>query len=563
MNDMHFKSGISRLKLLVLLLISAISWNSLAAQTQSAMSVSSKPAQVQKNFNFQLFQSSFLNVIEPTSPLFDEPSHQKSWVSRIMGLNFFKYETDGQRAPEGTECDPDILNSKSFIGADVAPFLKEYFLKCEDQFVYSNRWMPLATYRALMIRMDTADYPYGRVVFFNFPHGVKLKGFLALKGDWKKRPLVILRTGIFGNARLFQGERFFFQYLFEQAPFNVLMLESNTSENFLGRNRVLQIAGFDEGVQDFEIARQLQKPEEPLSQIISEVHLAAHSMGGHGLFFASLLNQLNKTTDPVISSGVAFCPLTDFSATLAGLEKEDKSKDWIRNWVDKRFTSIHEFIPAAPSEDVVRHLRQVLTENYPGPLSLTSDIRLPQDLQKKSNDFWQLNDFWPYFKGNETPILEFYAVDDDVVPPETNALRLRQLAGNADIVQVPMKYGYHCSVAGSYLAKPMAVIVKKYLLAHSHHFVPSQGSFRLPGFGGLPDLHFIFEVVPAADPSHFILRIFKSSDGARIADLPVSFYEIGFAPTDVNGGRYILQRWFAANSHFVRDGADLLLRWDY
>lgn len=98
---------------------------------------------------------------------------------------------------------------------------------------------------------------------------------------------------MFGTSEEFKPERFIFMMLFEQSPFNVLVLDNATGPDYLAMNSKPSIGGFSEGLQNMWIAKTLTDPTEPLSQIIESLHMVGMSLGGHGVLFSSLLNEFN------------------------------------------------------------------------------------------------------------------------------------------------------------------------------------------------------------------------------------------------------------------------------
>ena len=120
---------------------------------------------------------------------------------------------------------------------------------------------------------------------------------------------MILRLGVFSNVEEFLPERFLLMQIFEQGLANVLVLENSTGADFIANNQRWTMGGYDEGLQNMQVVRMLRRSSAPLSQLISSVHLMGVSLGGHGVLFASLLNQYNGQPEhQAIQSFTTFCP---------------------------------------------------------------------------------------------------------------------------------------------------------------------------------------------------------------------------------------------------------------
>jgi hypothetical protein len=525
-------------------------------------------SEVRNSRDFSRYQSGFLQILDESSPYFDERNRKSSFLGEVLRANFLKYEPSAENVPESKDCAPEDFAEQGPSTGPMAQQIRSYFHRCEDQMVYQSRGFLASAYRAMMIRLDTNHYPYGRLIMLHLPHGILLKGFLALKGDERPRPLVIIRTGIFGQAPQFLTERFLFEELFEQSQFNVLILENNTSEPFLRRNHQIQIGGYDEGVQNFQIVQELQSNSQPLSKIISEVHLAGSSMGGHGVFFGTLLAEMwqkeNAKAKPLVSSSLLFCPLVDLSNTLQHMEDiKDTENSWIPGWIDDRFESMAEVAPELKGPGVVHKLRDYLKNNYPGSQSLTQEVPKRPASEDHVRDFWWLNDFWSEFENSRIPILDFISAEDPVVPTRINSENLKQLAPRSQVEIVKMKYGVHCSVAGAYFPKPLAALLQKYILSNSKVFKTKEGSFLLPGLSDLAGTRFSIEIFPGPEATHFIVRFISSKRGQVVAEYPLAFEQIGWAPSEVTESRYLLQRWLLQNLRFVSAGQDLKVTWQY
>ncbi|MCE3010112.1 MAG: alpha/beta hydrolase [Proteobacteria bacterium] len=316
---------------------------------------------------------------------------------------------------------------------------------------------------SLWMQLDVFNHPYAHHVLFHLPGGVQLKGYLGLKDTSKARPLIIFRAGVFSTMSQFFGERYLFQQLFEQSPFNLLLLESLSGAEYNSRNQRSAFGGFDEGQQNFLVAQLLKNQGQPISRLITEIHLMGASMGGHGMYYAALLNQEQSPKARPFSSFLGLCPLTDFKNTFEFHESQGFSLAVVDAWARGRLKILSERYPEINPSHFFKSSSQVLANLYREPLmgwlSATPQLQLPASylnlknlrLEGKlspSELFWKANDFLPSFKNVQTPILVLASENDPLVPFPLNTRKIKEKfwdLGDSQIQVASLKYGFHCS----------------------------------------------------------------------------------------------------------------------
>jgi hypothetical protein len=344
----------------------------------------------------------------------------------------------------------------------------QYLKKCEPKI--RSGWNDILsnTYRTMMLKLDPDHLPKARYVFFHLPGNTRLKGLLALKGIEKKRPLVILRLGIFSNVTEFLPERYLYYQLFEQSDFNLLILESNSSQEFIHRNKAVAFGGFDEGIQNFQVAKIVHDKKEPLSSYIDSIHLTGVSFGGHGVMYASLLNDLNLMKGkPVIASSLVMCPLVNYRETFNSHADSSLVSRIIEYWTAFRMKNIDKDLPYFAHGSFLENALRYGDEKYQGPGAWDESIRLPTSAQQK-NKYWQANDFWSDYKHIKTPVLILATEWDPIVPFALNSQRIEKglmdlTSSNVKVFSFPK--GIHCSFPGAYKWKPMKTLVENYFLS--------------------------------------------------------------------------------------------------
>lgn len=400
------------------------------------------------HLDFSRFQSSFLQLRDSQLP---RNTRGEPWLAEAMRWNELKYSPSGHQGhlPEVCKWNHEMRLS-SF--ADWARESTAYLARCESQITTGPRDDLSGTLKTLMIRMRTDQHPYGKAVYFNMPGGVKLEGFLALHSDHQKRPLIVLRAGIFSNANEFFAERFLFHMLFEQSPFNVLVLESMTGTEFNRNNKGPVFGGLDEAVQVLELLKRLKDPREPLARVVSEVHLMGISMGGAGQVFVRALAPLQKSiVQP--QSVLLFCPMLELEDTFNFQLDQGLRTLFLQRWTRGKLSHLAESEPVALREwSFLQDLVLLAGQRYRGPVSATAETRWPAGWGLQIQDFLKAQKLIQQLPVASTPLQIFVTRHDPMVPPSLNADKISQgkikLGENVQVTT--FQEGVHCSLPGPY-----------------------------------------------------------------------------------------------------------------
>ncbi len=541
---------------------------------------------------FLKLESSFMEIIKPDSPYareFDEVKKTDPFFARLLMQEWMKYTPDTTSDTDDKECSSRPwfdrqLNKNSNSSPDsIEKEIKQYLEQCDQKIQSDWKWLPIATYRSTMIKLNPLENPYGRQVLFNLPQGNKVKGYLALKGDNRRRPLIILRLGVFSDASHFVLERFLYLQLFEQSPFNILILESNSSRESILRNKTLALGGFDEGIQNFLIAKELKNPRQPISSLIDSIHLAAFSFGGHGAFFSALLDQLNinnlkgkQSKASVISSVLAYCPLVHFQETLTSHLDSPKAP-WLNWWVFTRLREMNGKLDGfniSKSENFISNLVLWMKKHYSGPVAFDPSLPLPQEMKKYLRDYWRENDFWPFYKDIHTPVFIFATQEDVLVPLHLNTGRIvsgSMELGNSQIQTHILKAGVHCSLTGSYLWKPLTSLSQAYFLRHSSYRLEKK-ELSIPlspeefaRISSVPSSRISWTLHQGETLNKFYLSL-KLNKIYFKERLSFDYKEIGLVPSDFEKTKDLLNRWISQNLKFetagnAQSGYQLVISW--
>ncbi|UOE99783.1 hypothetical protein [Bdellovibrio reynosensis] len=431
------------------------------------------------------FKSSRISFPPENSPLLGNSPGRYSYALNFVFENLLSWTPDGKTKEMSSHCvpavwqermmDPRLAKSAQLQGA----LVQKYFSDCKADLSTGDTGYFTNLVSMMSMKYQPQEHPFLRRVVFNLPGNVKLKGLLALKGDFKRRPFVIVRTGIFSSIEDFKPERAWLMMLFEQSPFNVVMVENMSSSDFVANNSQFSFGGYDEGIQNLLIAKLLKNPDEPISQIVDSVHVFGVSLGGHGVLFSSLLNKYNSGKTPLINSFTALCPVVQLQPTMLNLTHGGFKSVVVDLWSRQRLLGLDQKLPALLTHDNFAFLSKAITEiarTYKGGLSYISSVQLPPGM-KDGNDFWGLNDFWKYYKNVEEPVLIYATQEDPAVPYFMNSQLLQNKTIKYDsknIRVIDLPEGVHCTLPIPYEWSAFTGLFQSYVLSHSPNFQMSQ-----------------------------------------------------------------------------------------
>lgn len=472
------------------------------------------PEQVSPEDSFASLQTADFRIMDPAECWREykkERSEQQSSEDRyrrgIEGAAFFQRdmerlnsdefgETENEMgwfdwAPTGTrsravrpQCSADALEtlllqtgSRKSLQSDA---IDRFFKACGEQLAREAPDNSVALAKITRTRYQICDHPRMRKVLMRVSDGNVIRGVLALKPGNIRRPLVIVKAGVFGNVGD-TSHRFQLMQFFDATPFNVLALASTTGADFTRDNEHLSVGGYDEGMHLVRIARQVRQL--PIGKFISSVHVTGVSLGGHGVLYASYLNPFNPgpSNQPLISSALAMCPVVELRPSMKDLFTGGPKRklarwvflDEIKTVVDA-VPVLRRFFPdvdSAPPERIPEMVADGAVDYYK---KRSSDWALPpfngRHIQNKK-EFWALNSFTHLVdKPFPTPTLAFAAHDDWIVDTYLNSKVLAERASRANdnqlhVVTVPR--GNHCVFSMIYGWDIASALTRGFVLSHS------------------------------------------------------------------------------------------------
>lgn len=334
--------------------------------------------------------------------------------------------------------------------------------------------------RSLFIKFDVSDTKHFRKVWFKPTANLKFRGLLGLHDDQKKRPLVIIRMGVYGNVDDITGERFMVKAAYEAIGANVLVLENLTSHSFISQNKEISFAGVEEGLQTFLAMHYLK--QSGLGELVSSWHILSISLGAQGSFVTALLDQQNGK---LLKSIALFCPLINLEATF-----NEHSRPGFKNvladlWSAGRLTLLRRRYEQEPELQglwkslfdqqprFAPALMKIMNRERKKPLLSSAQVeavvpgmkwpvKFKQHMEN-SKSFYELNNFWSAYEGVKTPIMIYTTPNDPLVINKINSELIFRGVLPGDFASVNyhrLSKGTHCGLSPVYRWDYIVKLVK-------------------------------------------------------------------------------------------------------
>jgi len=381
---------------------------------------------------------------------------------------------------EVRNCEPERLQALlAQAGSSAqahASALNRFFADCETPLRWGAPRGTKAIFNLSQIVYRFCENPSLRKVMLTLPNGDRVRGILGLKSDSSPRPLVIAKCGVLCNAGD-SAMRFILMHLFDESPFNLLLLANATGADYVRDNAYFVPGGFKEGQHIIYAAELLRKSA--LAPRISSVHSVGVSLGGHASLYAAFLNpyQHGEKGEPLLRSTLAACPVVNLNSSMHDLFefslKGTLAQFMFKSSIDKVLSTHPELAPLfnwwnAPRwERPDRIADQAATflrnkgRDWALPPFNTVSIR-------DRGDFWSYSQFSALASANpiHTPTLALASEDDEVVNPNTNIKTLAK----ANLPAVVLPFGDHCAINQIYGWRTASTIFQGYILSMSPEF---------------------------------------------------------------------------------------------
>jgi hypothetical protein len=425
-------------------------------------------------------------------------------------------------------CEPQDLEKVYFTNRSdprkQSEGVRDFFARCDMGLRTESTKGVLAGTLALAhvgaMTYNFCNHPNIRKIALRLNNGEIVRGALALKPGTTPRPLVIAKCGMLCNTGD-SGMSLLLMHLYDESPFNVLVLANNTSADFVRDNSIFIPGGFKEGQQIVEIAR-LLRASAVINPRISSLHVVGMSLGGHASLYASYLAGLNLPSETSINSTLAACPAVDLETAINGTFTFNIRGIAIGFLYD---AAIERAINRRPELNALFTWRNAHTElrmNLIGdlavyqmntaPAAASTLVPFTQTKISTAREFWQNNNFAQFatrpLAGNTLAIA---SNDDEVVDPAKNMTTLQ----SSNVATALTPSGDHCAWSEFYGWRISSALFRGYVLSQSPEMLVRQ---RLNRVDLPPDLFKPLNNINGQKSTHYLtsFRFAPGLDGFTI-----------------------------------------------
>lgn len=383
------------------------------------------------------------------------------------------------------KCDPKefetsvlkIKQSKEYFAA-----LNSYFQKCGNTLAKKGSTGLGSLLNYAQIEYPFFQHPLVKKFSIKLDSGVTVPAILAMKNDSKPRPLVIFRCGSFGSAGESSSPINFLIQLYDQTPFNVLIIASKTGMDYMKTNHFFSIGGWEEGFESVQVANWMKDKWE-FKDRISSIHHVGISLGGNDAVMSSYYNDTNLRPDgrKVFNSVTAVCPVIQLKPTLdkvySSLAVGTVFAISTRQQLKNAAPYLHDVPELAMEGQNVSRKEMV---DLIGKMATTSLEKRGTSLTV--DQFFQRQNFlnMPEVK---TPMLVWASKDDIVVNNQMNAgmLAADPRYSKSDTTGfLNLDYGNHCAFSAAYSFPVASAVFRTFILNNSPEFLDSYQKTALP-----------------------------------------------------------------------------------
>ena len=408
-------------------------------------------------------------------------------------------EPDGNNISEMTpRCRPELIESLAQQSGSISVTsgeLEGRLAECTDVLGRGLSKGMGAMTRLVRVRYHAQKNPNIREVLVTLKNGIRVSGLLGLKNDSRKRPFVIAQCGVMCGINDPMASMLVMQ-VFEETPFNVLVLENQTSLDYARKNRVLKAGGIEEGLAIVEIALNLKSEASSLQSQIDSLHVVGQSLGGHAALYAALFgSEIRIQERTLFQSVLALNPVVNLAASFKNIQySQGLIPAFGRIEFSQYIASAGDYIPSVKyaseiSKWALKEKIGFLFSSYLGlltHLTQTGQFQLPEPLENvkviNNSDVENLANFSNHFDSLKIPTLVFDSTNDPIVRHDQNSGPLREVAkrsNNSYLGFVSVNSGSHCAQPFSMGWGTMAGLIRGHILKYSPNFVESSKGAKI------------------------------------------------------------------------------------
>lgn len=396
-----------------------------------------------------------------------------------------QYPDGTQKAALPKKCQPFVFEQELTHSSSPKIFsdkVKKLFSECEEA------WRNLNTPGLVgLLEFTAVEYNFSkneqiRSIDFEFKNGFHLKGFIAVKDLLHRRPWVLIKCGVFCAAEESSSMRNFMMNLFDESPFNVLILGNRTGVDFIKDNRTVSVGGLYESADFFAVANWIQH-HELYGKTVSSFHVLGISLGGSASVMAEHYHPYYESDGESahISSYTAICPVVDLEPTIQDMFAPGlKGELFSRMTWNQLMTTKHRL---SEDQDLLKSSRRPSGEEFVdlfAQFGLRSGQRMQANpdyfgrhpLVQSINDYWSLSNFTEQEQKIEKPLFVWASKDDMIVSNKINTAHLEQspLANDNNLALVNVNYGNHCGFTTAYGHSVTSTILRSFILSQSPEY---------------------------------------------------------------------------------------------
>jgi hypothetical protein len=370
----------------------------------------------------------------------------------------------------------------------------EYGRMAQDYFNHCGKYLSAKSTGGLMGLIDfaMASYPFLensriRPLVFKKKDGRSVNGFIGIK-DQTPRPWVIYKCGVFCAAEPNAASlKNYMIHLFDQSPFNVILLGNRTGQDYIATNKVFNFGGYFESQDFFDVAQWLR----PYASIVSSVHAVAVSLAGSAAYLTEeRLNSADRQQAGLFQSITSLCAVSDLRPTVDNMYG-DSLKGFIFSnltWyyldsIRDQLSGVNDLLGGEQPESYeFPNLLGRLASRFMGDNSVNNPIS--DDVEKaRQQEFWQRSHYSAYHHDTKVPMFVWASENDSVVDYSINTGNLMKVKAqrndpNLGMVGVPL--GEHCGFATAYGYSVAATMLRTFILNNSPEFVESRLQNYIP-----------------------------------------------------------------------------------
>lgn len=417
------------------------------------------------------FETQFINELSAESGV--TPVSTKGILSEVP---------DGLSTKEiAPHCDPrrfeDSVVGRGLSTAQYFQTAKQYFKACSGELTRRSTTGLLGLLKFTKFVYPFFTHPQVKSFMVTLPDGSKIPGILAMKQDPRPRPLVIVRCGVFCSAAQSASTKSYLMHLFDQSPFNVLILANQTGMDYIYYNHKVTLGGWSEGYESLEVGRWMKEKWEHRNRV-SSIHFMGISLGGNAAVMGAAFNDSYPLANgqKVFNSVTAICPVISLKPTLDDLFKgQIVGRLFFKNSKD-HFKDARQYVHDVPDLLTDKRLpaSRLQMADFIGEIASTSLQR--RGIASTTPAYFRSNNFWNLKQEVKTPMMIWASKDDIVVSNKINAQvmehdDLYERSQNVGVVN--LAYGNHCGFSSAYGFQASAALLRTFVLNHSPEFVQS------------------------------------------------------------------------------------------